>query len=267
MDQVTREEGTYLYCIVDHGSRETFGDIGLEDSPVYTIPYGEIGAVVSRCCAEPYKTEDEEKAKEWILTHQYVIDLSTDRFGTVIPLTFDTIFKGGDARVEAWLTENYDRLRDLQRRLRGKAEYGVRVYVDESNLIRMIEDNPEISRLIKAIENKPEGAAYLLKKRYDQVVKIQREIAARSFAEKLRKKIEGFVYDIRLEGVKNDPHEKSRLMVLNASCLVKDECVKPLGDLLGEIARENGFTVKFTGPWPPYSFVSNDAKESQSGPR
>lgn len=266
MDQGTKEEGTYLYCVVDGGSSETLGNIGLEDSHVYTIPHQEISAVVSRCDAEPYKTDDEEKAREWILTHQHVIDLSTDRFGTVIPLTFDTIFKGGDAGVEAWLKENHDRLWDLLRRLRGKAEFGVRVYVEESNLVRMIEDDPEIARLRKAIENKPEGAAYLLKKRYDQVAKIQREIAVRSFAEKLFKKVEGFVEDIRLESVKNDPREKGRLMVLNASCLMKDDCVKPLGDLLGEIAREDGLKVKFTGPWPPYSFVSNE-KESLRGPR
>ena len=34
MDRGAKEEGVYLYCIVEHGSKESFGEIGLENSLV-----------------------------------------------------------------------------------------------------------------------------------------------------------------------------------------------------------------------------------------
>ena len=90
------EEGRYLYCIVNSGKEKDFGQVGVEDSSVYAVAFNDVGAVVHRCEAKPYKTAAKGKAEEWILAHQYVIDLATEEYGTVIPLTFDTIFKGNN---------------------------------------------------------------------------------------------------------------------------------------------------------------------------
>lgn len=269
MEKETREEGVYLYCIVNSGMGEDFGHIGIDDNLVYTVPFRDIGAVVHRCHAEPYKTDDEEKAKEWILTHQYVVDLATARFGTVIPLTFDTIFKGDDTVVGDWLRDEYDRLKGMLQRFKGKAEYGIQVYLDKEYVEEMMNKNDEIGALRKELEGKPKGAAYLLRKRLERRVKVQRDIETRSLAEKLRKRITGLVDEMRVEQTRSDLPEKwkDKLMILNLSCLVKDDSVKSLGNLLGEINGEKGLTVRFTGPWPPYSFVSEVEEESESRQR
>ncbi len=44
-------------------------------------------------------------------------------------------------------------------------------------------------------------------------------------------------------------------MVANLSCLVKKNRLPELGETLAIIQQHDGFTVDFTGPWPPYSFV------------
>ncbi|MDA3831851.1 MAG: GvpL/GvpF family gas vesicle protein, partial [Spirochaetales bacterium] len=67
-------EGRYLYCVVEGSEEVSFGRIGIEDNEVYTIPYEDISAVVHNCPAEPYKSEDEEIMKGWVLAHQKVID-------------------------------------------------------------------------------------------------------------------------------------------------------------------------------------------------
>lgn len=269
MEKEAREEGVYLYCIANSGVEADFGHIGIEDRLVYTVPFRDIGAVVHRCHAEPYKTDDEEKAKDWILAHQYVVDLATTRFGTVIPLTFDTIFKGGDAVVEGWLRDEYDRLKGMLQRFEGKAEYGIKVYLDKEYAEEMVNRNEEIGALRKGLEGKPEGMAYLLRKRLEQSVKVQKDIETRSLAEKLRKRIAGLVDEIRFEQTKRGLPEKwgDKLMILNLSCLVKDDSVKALGNLLGEINDEKGLTVRFTGPWPPYSFVREVEEESEDRQR
>jgi hypothetical protein len=44
-------------------------------------------------------------------------------------------------------------------------------------------------------------------------------------------------------------------MLLNLSCLVTKENVDNLGNELEEM-KNLGFSVHFSGPWPPYSFVA-----------
>jgi len=53
--------------------------------------------------------------------------------------------------------------------------------------------------------------------------------------------------------------EKDKVMLINLSCLVAKEKVDSLGEELEKINNMEGFTVRFTGPWPPYSFVAKPA--------
>jgi hypothetical protein len=49
--------------------------------------------------------------------------------------------------------------------------------------------------------------------------------------------------------------EEDKQMLLNLSCLLFKEKSKILGEELEKINHLKGFFVRFTGPWPPYSFV------------
>ena len=53
------ETGRYLYGIIETERRESFGNVGLGNSEVYTIQYEDIGAVVSDIPVD-YKVEIEE---------------------------------------------------------------------------------------------------------------------------------------------------------------------------------------------------------------
>jgi hypothetical protein len=48
---------------------------------------------------------------------------------------------------------------------------------------------------------------------------------------------------------------KEKKLLATYSCLVSDEAVKKLGEVLEEINCKEGFFVRFTGPWAPFSFV------------
>jgi len=251
------EDGRYLYCIVNNGKETDFGQMGIEDNPVYTVPFNDIGAVIHRCGAEPYKTECKEKAGEWILAHQYMVDLATKEFGTVLPLTFDTIFKGDDETVKQWLREEYHELKTLLKKLEGKAEYGVQIFVENNFIERVPEENEEIRRLKKEVENKPKGAAYLLRKRLEQRLDVERKAWADKHAKNLYNQIKNLVDDVKLDSTNKEVPEKwkGKQMILNLACLVHKDNIQSLGNMLGEIDKRDGFAVRFTGPWPPYSFV------------
>jgi len=251
------EEGRYLYCIVNSGKETDFGHMGIEENLVYTVAFNDIGAVVHRCEAKPYKTEDKEKATEWILTHQYVIDLATKEFGTVIPLTFDTIFKGDEKTVKKWLSEEYHQLKALLAKLEGKAEYGVQIFLENDFVNKMIEKNEETQKLKKELENKSSGAAYLFKKKLEKRIRLEKEVFTNKHAKDLYDQIKKLVDDVKLESTKSEVPEKwqGKQMILNLACLAHKDNIQDLGNMLGEVNKGEGFAVRFTGPWPPYSFV------------
>lgn len=252
------EQGRYLYCIVNSGEETDFGQMGIEENLVYTVAFNDIGAVVHRCKAKPYNTEDKEKAAEWILAHQYVIDLATKEFGTVIPLTFDTIFKGGDETVKKWIGEEYHQLKALLLRLQGKAEYGVQIFFENDLFNKVKEESEEIQGFKKGVENKSSGAAYLFKKKLEKRIQIEREASINKYAKELYDHIAKLVDDVKLEPTNRKIPEKwqDKHMILNLTCLADKDKIQDLGNMLGEVNKREGFAVRFTGPWPPYSFVA-----------
>ena len=44
-------------------------------------------------------------------------------------------------------------------------------------------------------------------------------------------------------------------MILNLSLLLRRDAIPRLGDYLETVSQEQAVEVRFTGPWPPYSFT------------
>ncbi|MEW5759630.1 MAG: gas vesicle protein GvpL [Candidatus Thermoplasmatota archaeon] len=255
------DEGRYLYCIVNNCSNENFGDIGIEESNVYTIVYKDIGAVVHKCAPKPYETKDEKVVKEWLLAHQYVIDEATKKFGTVIPFSFDTIVKGDEEKVKLLLEEEYNTFKDRLEKFKDKAEYTVQIFSDESAIMKEINENyPEIKKSKEEIEKKSKGTAYMLNKKLEAKIKeIYKDILER-YAKEFYANIKNHVDDIKVDS-KNKPVPdkwKDKQMVINLFCLVHKDKVDGLGRILDELNKKEGFSVRFTGPWAPFSFVCEE---------
>ncbi len=251
-------EGRYLYCIVNGGAELELGEIGIEDSRVYTVPHEDVAAVVHACQARPYESKDEEKVKRWIFAHQYVIDQATKRFGTVLPFTFDSIVKGDDKIVKDWLGREHPKFKRELERLKDKSEHAVQIFCDESMLAREVEEgNDEVRKLKEDTKVKPKGTAYLLERRLEGMIKDLIAAEADGYSKKFLEQIKGHVDEIRVENPgKRVPEKwKDKLMILNLSCLVHKDRVEELGNVLGEINKLEGFAVRFTGPWAPFSFA------------
>jgi hypothetical protein len=50
--------------------------------------------------------------------------------------------------------------------------------------------------------------------------------------------------------------EDGRAMIANLSLLVERDRVQEVGAVLHEVGEEEGVEVRFTGPWPPYTFAA-----------
>jgi hypothetical protein len=251
-------EGRYLYCIINGGEEINLGRIGVEDAEVYTIPYKDIAAVAHTCQAKPYLSKDEEKVKRWVFAHNYVIDKATELFGTVLPFSFDVIIKGDEATVKDWLSKNYGKLKQELEKVKDKAEYTVQIFCDQDRLKeKILSEDEELKALKEKIEKMPQRAAYLLQRKLELKVKdkISAEISklAEEFALKIREQVE----EMKVEETSRVPEKyKDKKLIVSLSCLVHRSRVEGLGKVLEEINVREGYIVRFTGPWAPFSFVT-----------
>lgn len=264
-------EARYLYSVARTGENNDhvrLGNIGIGKNEVYIVPFKDIGAVVHACEEKPYRTEDRKLAEDWVLEHSYVIDQATRMFGTVLPFSFDIIIKGNDEAVKGWLSRDYESLEGELLRMQGTAEYSIQIYCDPAYLEKMVlVHNQDLQDLMSRIEKEPKGKAYLLKRNLDLKMKDRAFSEAAKLAEGFSGKIKPLAEELKIAGKSSWAEEKykDKKLVASFCCRVSDEAIKELGEALDEINGKEGYYVRFTGPWAPFSFVSLSGKGSSEG--
>jgi len=254
----TKDDGLYVYCVARGDGHYLLGPIGLDGQSVYTAGSGGIRAVVHNCWAEPYQSEDPQVVERWVVAHQNVMRAATEAFGTVLPMAFDMIVRGspGGGAVGAlrdWLEERRSRFTQLLDRLAGKAEYGVQVLWDRQVIAAwLIESDDELHKMQNEAQDKPKGLAHLLQQKLAKTVRAAMEKQADLFAQDFYARIRRCVEDVRVDKLRK--LDGGKQMLLNLSCLMQ-EGSSDLGRVLDDIQQTQGISVRFTGPWPPYSFV------------
>jgi len=255
-----KNQGRYLYCVAESGVETSLGKIGIDSQEVYTIPFMDLCAVVHRCPPEPYKSEDNEVVKRWVMAHERVVETVGERFGNVLPAGFDTIIKSeedvtAEENIKKWLKQAQPSLKEKMNKIRGKAEYVVQIFWEPKLVAEEItKTHPEIRRIDQDMKSKPQGMAYMLKHKVENILKKEMEKRVSLCFEDFHTRIKNCVDEIRVEKTKRTDEKKQ--MIMNLSCLVDEKKSKQLGEELEKINKEEGFTVRFTGPWPPYSFVA-----------
>jgi len=250
----------YVYGLADQGVGIKLEVKGLDGAEVYTIPYKEMCIVVHDCLAEPYKSDDETVVKEWLFTQQEVLDAVAEKFGVVLPMSFDMIIEGKNGQdpeqvVKEWLEKNYDSFLEKISGLKGKQEFGVQVFLDTELLsAELLEKDEELRERKKEIDAKPEGIAYMERELLKDSLKEKIEATADQYFREFYSMIRKWTDDIVIGKVKKAGGNKQMLM--NLSCLVRKDMVEELGKELEKIENIKGITVRFSGPWAPYSFVT-----------
>lgn len=250
--------GRYLYCIVPESQNVQMGPVGLEDSHVYSISHKDLSVFVHNCDAKPYDSKNQDEVAKWVLIHEKVIEKAMEEFGTVLPFRFNTIIQAEDEQkvnqqVVNWLKDDHNPLKEKLERLKGKAEYGVQISWDVEVISSEItREEKEFQSLAKEIDKMPEGLAYMNRQKLQNLLKKRLEKEADVYFKRFFSAIKRCVEDVKIEKAKREPEPKQ--MIMNLSCLASDGA-KTLSKELENMDKLDGFFVRFTGPWPPYSFV------------
>ena len=252
-------EARYLYCIAESRGEQDLGDIGIAGNGVYTIPCMGLAAVVHDCHGQAFEHGGKDEMKACLLDHQRVVQIAAERFGTVLPLGFGKIKTGDEhkkpeEKVVDWLRSSFKDFEIKLKKVEGKAEYGVQVFWDVSLVtVRLLDEVPHIRTLSEEIKIKKAGTAFLYEEKLKKEIRLCLEDAAARHYRTFYEKIKDVAEDVRVD--KCHKTSDDRKMLLNVSCLLNDRQVESLGEMLDDITGQEGFSVRYTGPWPPYSFV------------
>ena len=251
----------YVYGIARAGDATrvaTAGLVGIDESPVGCVVEGTLLAAAS----DVDEADFDEAALnahlrdlDWLAAraaqHQAVNGRLLELLGTVLPLSFGTIYRD-DERVRQMLSEDAERRRVQLESLDGHAEWVVTVSRDADAR----PDDAEVRALDNKIAASPPGRAFLLDKQRGTTLARsieRRDSDAASDALELLERVAVRTYQEPVVTGGTDA------VALRASILVARErepaLAKAIGDLEGRLG-ERGYSVRASGPWPAYRFGS-----------
>jgi hypothetical protein len=242
-------EGVYVYAIIESAGPREFGKIGIggRGDAVYTVHDRELAAVVSRTPLMVY-----DPTRENALAHTRVNEVLIEAGFTPVPMSFGTIFKTEKDALE-FLKDTYDALRDVLAKMKDKLEFGLKVNWDREAVLRELEEeNEEIRRLKAEIVNDQQRSTYFARMQLGRLV--EQALSDRSDA------YVRDIYDSLRDAAIASRSNKviGEKMIMNAAFLVQRDHAEAFDRRVQEIAKqhEGKLTFRYTGPWPPYNFVT-----------
>jgi len=242
-------EGIYVYCIIESTEPRGFGKIGIggRGDDVYTVHQKELAAVVSRTPLQVY-----DPTRENALTHEHVNEVMIDNGFTPVPMSFGTLFKTEDDILE-FLKDTSDALRDVLRKMKDKLEFGLKVNWDRDQVLADVEQEfEEIRRLKAQIEGDQASSTYFARMQLGRLVEQALAQKSETFVREIYDELRDSAIASRSNKVIGDR------MIMNAAFLVDRSRADAFDQKVQEIGRRYEGKLKFmyTGPWPPYNFVT-----------
>lgn len=252
---MTEQEGNYIYCIIATNEERDFPVKGIGDrgDSVYSICYGDIGAVISDSPIIKYPV-----SRKNTIAHQLVMEEVMKEY-TILPVRFCTIAedKGGvsskDRIKEKILKERYEEFNALLAEMDNKVELGVKALWTDMDLIfkEIVEKNKGIRILRKMVPSMKGAEEHNERIRLGELVKSALGKKKEKEANRILKTLKEISADNRVNDTFSDR------MLLNAAFLVDKARGEEFDSRVNELEEsQNGrIKLKYVGPMPALNFV------------
>ncbi|SFQ98577.1 GvpL/GvpF family gas vesicle protein [Desulfoscipio geothermicus] len=245
---MTVKKGYYLYAILAEKEPQNFGPIGIggKGEKVYTLHYKDLAMAVSKA---PVKTYD--PVRKNAMAHQKVISTIMQRYD-VLPVSFGTCVDSYEEVMNIF-EKLYGQALSALDKIKNKIEVGLRVFWKKESFIREVGSaNREVEALKEKIAGRDSDVSS-----YKQILELGERLQL--IADNKRREYVNLLFEplcnIASDAKLNDP--TSEKMIINATFLVdkdkEEEFDRAVNKLYNAYCKD--LDVKYTGPWPPYSFV------------
>ncbi|MBU4174833.1 MAG: GvpL/GvpF family gas vesicle protein [Actinobacteria bacterium] len=243
-------QGRHIYCIIESGKEEQFpGEgIGENGSEIYSVPAGDIAAVVGESMSGSPLTMRKEELIKKLAAHQSVVEHVMKKHA-VLPVKFGTTARDND-EVASILLRAADQFRGLFDYIRGKIEEDVVAFWSKKALEDLLREKPEIKKARDEVSAMGKNAPL------EDVARVGQMIAAELAGRK--EKCVGDIIDCLKECSLD--MRRNRIarddMILNAAFLLREGDQKLFDDKVVELNDrfEDRIDFRCVGPLPPYSF-------------
>lgn len=231
------------------------------EEPCFPVVEAGLVAAVSRVPAETFAEgplnallQDLVAVAPYALRHETAVRTLMAAAPALVPVAFGTVYQGATG-VQALLRDRAGAFRRALDRVRGREEWTVKVFRDQTTLLRAAEAGDAQARaLAAAVADATPGRAYLLRRQRERVVAAAAERLAAQLVGECVRRLTAVSAAMRHEAAQ----EPGGDLLLKASFLVPREAG---GRFTAEAERlraayaSHGLTVVASGPWAPYSFA------------
>lgn len=243
---------THLYAIIPTGDKVTFdvAGIGGDNGKVYSVPHGDIAAVVSASPLADYRDLKREQAVHYLVNHQSVVETVMRSF-PILPVKFGTTLPDiSDVRL--LLAQGQSLFRTTLEKFAGLVQLEVVVLWNLSEVLQEIGQEEPIVQLKAQVTARGAEATVTERIAIGQMVQAFLERRRAMLQDRLLPPLHELTLDTAINPLMDDN------MVANLALLVDEAGSKALEERLEALDEEFGGRLHFrcVGPLPPYSFAS-----------
>ena len=236
------------------------------------VTRGRIAALVSRVPESAYgasAVEEKSGDVEWLspraMAHDRVLTWAQEH-GGVIPMPMFSLWRSEEALTKS-LADQASDLSSVFERVSGADEFGLRVHRRDTVMLESIHEfDPDMAKLRQQAQAASPGQRYLLERKLADEGKGAVRAAAQRMAKQIFEELRAISRDALSRPLTPEPgggRVPDATLVLNGAFLVDRKRVDEFRAAVGAHVRDyqpRGLAFDFSGPWPPYNFVSKGGR-------
>lgn len=254
----------YLYCLNELTPKLKEVDHLVEK--LYFIYHRGLYAVVSlvskdKFCEENLKTNlnNMEWLEKKVYIHEGIIQ-GIMKNTWVIPFKFATLFNTVDS-LKACLEQNAAKFKENLKYLKGKEEWGVKIYCETERLKEsLIREDKEFLMIDKEINSSTPGKVFFLTKMKDELLKNKLDNKIIEYVQNSFERLREQSLEASLNKLSPQKTNGQKSTVISNSVFLVDKnqinSFINIVNILKEEYENDGVSLDCTGPWPPYNFCA-----------
>lgn len=244
----------YLYCVAEPHSKTL-------PQKVSEVRLEHLSAIISEVSEEEFGEENLKKnlsRLEWVESvvrhHESVMEAMRAQT-TIVPFRFPTIFRSQDS-LQDFLQVHEKSLKKLLENLKGKEEWGTKVYIDAQRLEAFLSESKAIQEIDEALKTASAGKAYLLKKKRESLVGQSASASLQEALDLLYERLRQYAFQAKRNLVlPKAVTEREDEMILNAAFLIEATSREKFLEALESAEKDFPFfTIERSGAWAAYNF-------------